>query len=261
MRQDSIASQNPQQNEQPFSFNATLIPNTESNQWSNNVNVETAEASSDIDKKALVLESLLQELSFWESSSKPSGMRKSHSVNDVSNNEYGTRERQVLKGSTSCGGSSNIFNSTMHPDFLSERDSHCHYATGSRTTGDNPHNAVSEAKDVMPVQAEVPKSPTLAELQDRCHWNKAIDPATGRTYYYDIRTRQTQWEKVTKLLTSLLLYAEFGFSFSFPDIFLTCFFHVVSHVKFEPLKRELKKTNVFWMKRFSGKWNVMYWRA
>ena len=27
-------------------------------------------------------------------------------------------------------------------------------------------------------------------------WRSAIDPKTGRTYYYDVLTRETQWRKV-----------------------------------------------------------------
>jgi WW domain len=43
---------------------------------------------------------------------------------------------------------------------------------------------------------QIVSSPTLAELQAACPWQKAVDPATGRTYYYDVETRQSQWDKV-----------------------------------------------------------------
>ena len=39
-------------------------------------------------------------------------------------------------------------------------------------------------------------SPTLKELEAANTWQKAVDPASGRTYYYDSITRQSQWEKV-----------------------------------------------------------------
>jgi len=40
-------------------------------------------------------------------------------------------------------------------------------------------------------------SPTLQELEAANTWQKAVDPSSGRTYYYDSITRQSQWEKVS----------------------------------------------------------------
>jgi WW domain len=68
--------------------------------------------------------------------------------------------------------------------------SHMNY---NNSNGSEYHNKSTTTMEAM----TTPVSPTLAELQARCYWNKAIDPATGRTYYYDIRTRATQWEKVS----------------------------------------------------------------
>jgi WW domain len=39
-------------------------------------------------------------------------------------------------------------------------------------------------------------SPTLSQLKRVNTWQKAVDPASGRAYYYDTITRKTQWEKV-----------------------------------------------------------------
>lgn len=126
--------------------------------------------------KAQVLESLLQELSFWEPMHSDNGvLRKSRSVNDVHRVEEVNR-RTGLIHATSYGGSSNATPQSLEQEQPRKED-------------------VSVDEDIP-----APPSPTLAELQASCFWNKAIDPSTGRTYYYDIRTRQTQWEKVRPFL-------------------------------------------------------------
>jgi len=48
-------------------------------------------------------------------------------------------------------------------------------------------------------------SPTLQELEAANTWQKAVDPTSGRTYYYDSITRQSQWEKVRRKLVLYLL--------------------------------------------------------
>lgn len=51
------------------------------------------------------------------------------------------------------------------------------------------------------------RSPTLQELEAANTWQKAADPSTGRTYYYDSITRQSQWEKVGNTIDRIC-YAE-----------------------------------------------------
>jgi hypothetical protein len=42
--------------------------------------------------------------------------------------------------------------------------------------------------------AAAPVTPLATAVQRV--WKSAVDPSSGRTYYYDAVTRQTQWEKV-----------------------------------------------------------------
>jgi hypothetical protein len=169
------------------------------------------------DQKAQVLESLLQELSFWEPSTSlvttengDGKMRKSRSVNDVGRDEELIRNRNHhgLTNSTSysggtCGGNVQNFLETdqQQRDSIPRRDREWDSSTSrnnsAHTDSSTIYTNVHLNDDGTTANtAETPGSPTLTELQARCCWNKAIDPTTGRTYYYDIRTRQTQWEKV-----------------------------------------------------------------
>jgi WW domain len=163
------------------------------------------------DQKAQVLESLLQELSFWEPSTSlvtmengDGKMRKSRSVNDVGrdNDLIRTRNHLGLTNSTSysggtCGSNVQNFHETnqQQRDSIPRRDGEWDSSTSRNHTA-HTDSSTHPNDDGTTNTAETPGSPTLTELQARCCWNKAIDPTTGRTYYYDIRTRQTQWEKV-----------------------------------------------------------------
>jgi hypothetical protein len=139
--------------------------------------------------KAQVLESLLQELSFWEppTDSENGCLRKSRSVSDVHHDEVAHPNRGLIHA-TSYSGNCSSHIGDVHPHYP-----HSHE-----------RNEEAPGVDVTP-----PVSPTLAELQANCFWNKAIDPSTGRTYYYDIRTRQTQWEKVRNSLLQLWLKGKY----------------------------------------------------
>jgi WW domain len=194
------------------------------------------------DEKAIVLASLIHELSFWEPSTpnslaldsdgnSSSGlMRKSRSVNDaVGEAAAGHNMRdnhQRLSHSTSYNGSTTnsksgegingSINNTTNNMGYPQRQNMASYdypeTVGSSDKGttkrndDNQYplslydninnkNGCQDEKLLVATQQQ-PGSPTLAELQEICYWNKAIDPSSGRTYYYDVRTRHTQWEKV-----------------------------------------------------------------
>ena len=208
----------------------------------------TSDSDSLQDENAIVLASLLQELSFWEpstpnslslevDSSQNTGLvlRKSRSVNDTTvngfhrhhhnNNNHSRNNHQRLPHSISYDESSmnhngegihgrmhSHSNTTMYPqpqNGVSHQDA-VDFTTGTLAGNEDSHltaavysnndesgnNAKITAVAQQPQQLPQPGSPTLAELQERCFWNKAVDPASGRTYYYDIRTRHTQWEKV-----------------------------------------------------------------
>ena len=203
-----------------------------------------------IDENAVVLASLLQELSFWEpstpnslpsdsygNSSSSSGlMRKSRSANDATiigiyttgvdtrNNHQRRAQPTSYNGSTTDTNSGERFNgnfqSTSSEKGYQQRqnilsydntDAVCLSDHANSTRHDDNQHASSQhnintngSHDTRVVatsgtqqqQEQSPGSPTLTELQERCFWNKAIDPTSGRTYYYDVRTRHTQWEKV-----------------------------------------------------------------
>lgn len=55
--------------------------------------------------------------------------------------------------------------------------------------GHDPGSAVGSASSTCTTK-------TSSASTTRPVWRTAVDPVTGRTYYYDSVTRQTQWEKV-----------------------------------------------------------------
>jgi hypothetical protein len=57
----------------------------------------------------------------------------------------------------------------------------------------SPKNSL-EAADTMSTSSKVAND--VAETLSKPIWKTAVDPATGRTYYYDTITRTTQWNKV-----------------------------------------------------------------
>ena len=67
----------------------------------------------------------------------------------------------------------------------------CTDHAGSEMKQPPPHETEEEV-----LAAAAVDSPTLQELEAANTWQKAVDPTSGRTYYYDSITRQSQWEKV-----------------------------------------------------------------
>ena len=71
------------------------------------------------------------------------------------------------------------------------RQSSCSYSSSSGSSCDNKAMQAKERSgrhsNSGESNASVPKPPI---------WKTAIDPVTGRTYYYDAITRKTQWNKV-----------------------------------------------------------------
>lgn len=45
--------------------------------------------------------------------------------------------------------------------------------------------------------AETKTTPKKSSVPLHTTWKSAVDPSSGRTYYYDTITRKTQWEKVS----------------------------------------------------------------
>ena len=201
----------------------------------------TPATNSDIPgENAIVLASLLQELSFWEPSTPNSLpldnddnfvsglLRKSRSANDAtasgfrSNNKTRNTQQRLLhstsyNGSTTNGNSEAIMENSHSLSNISTYQQRQNLPSydNANMVGSSDYPGVAEDNHftsstyfnhddsgyekklgIATEQLKQPGSPTLAELQECCYWNKAIDPASGRTYYYDVRTRQTQWEKV-----------------------------------------------------------------
>lgn len=50
------------------------------------------------------------------------------------------------------------------------------------------------SKEQQPDQSESP--PLTEHKQEPSNWRTAVDPMSGKIYYYDTITRRTQWEKV-----------------------------------------------------------------
>lgn len=156
-------------------------------------------AAAEQDASAFLLESLLHELIFWEPTPKEFLLRKrSHSVNAVLDSAVVTspHRKGELRHVSSCGNGATMNNGTyIHNDAPQQQ---CHRLQPSKNQ-QQPSNATKGLQ--LQQQQQQPRSPTLQDLQAACHWQKAVDPATGRTYYYDVLTRQTQWEKVSLTLT------------------------------------------------------------
>ena len=212
-----------------------------------NATAATVTTNSDcIDENAIVLASLLQELSFWEPSTPDFAaldgdgnssiglMRKSRSVNDATaagdnarNNHHRLPHSTSPNGSTTYKKSDDGINGNIYSipnvkgcqqcqnissydntemgvlsDYVtSKRNDDSQFLSSLNNTINDKNTSVGQdarqqKQQQQQQQQRQPGSPTLAELQESCFWNKAVDPASGRTYYYDFRTRYTQWEKV-----------------------------------------------------------------
>lgn len=57
-----------------------------------------------------------------------------------------------------------------------------------------PNKASSTSTSCLPKNAE-------AQAEKQRVWREARDPKTGRTYYYDVETRETQWSKPEELMS------------------------------------------------------------
>jgi len=109
--------------------------------------------------KEVQLRSLLNELTFWEPSPRTTETR---------DGKRG-RKKQGRQSSSSSKSEQQLQPQTKKLD-----DSSAPHETSARSSP--------------------PK--TLQELEAACTWQKTVDPSSGRTYYYDTITRQSQWEKV-----------------------------------------------------------------
>ena len=123
------------------------------------------------------LRTLLNELSFWEQSSPECSDLSSHHAKSSSNGINSCNRNDI------SSNTNDISNSNSNGEM-------------TRNEQQKQHEVQRHEATAMTVQVN---SPTLQELEAANTWQKAVDPASGRTYYYDSITRQSQWDKVRPL--------------------------------------------------------------
>ena len=55
------------------------------------------------------------------------------------------------------------------------------------------HDSSDSDSDFYNPQDDEPKEE--AKVDEDCPWRSAVDPNSGKTYYYHVKTRETQWMK------------------------------------------------------------------
>ena len=109
-----------------------------------------------------LLDSLVDELSFWDAFSKPGGCGDDPNPSALQEEQRRLlSERSVWTSSASCSSSQPV-------------------------------------KQQQQQQQEGTQPTPGAQQSSHCHkpvWKSAVDPASGQTYYYDVFTRHTQWHK------------------------------------------------------------------
>ena len=128
------------------------------------------------------LQSLLSELTFWETHSITPQHQAEDETTAASTSSGGNRRRrrriQEKEGLIAAAADGNSISGKKNEKQQRRRTS----TTSSSSSTSSP-----------------PKTATRQELEAANPWQKAVDPSSGRTYYYDAVTRQTQWEKVRGL--------------------------------------------------------------
>jgi WW domain len=176
------------------------------------VNTTNSDTSNTIHTNAFLLESLLHELTFWEPTPKEF-LRKSQSASAAIDytNKNKQNSKPQLRTAASFGEHEELRNHHHHQPQTATKSGSRSIASLTTTTTHNPNNNATttqtnnHANNSAAEEQLLSRSPTLPELQAACSWQKAVDPATGRTYYYDVHTRQTQWEKVRAFAVSSVL--------------------------------------------------------
>jgi hypothetical protein len=82
---------------------------------------------------------------------------------------------------------------TLRRSFSSSSDT-----AASSSSSSKRRNSSRRHKDRSSPSSSNNRSPRVEESvpQEPANWKTAVDPVSGRTYFYDTLTRQTQWEKV-----------------------------------------------------------------
>jgi hypothetical protein len=150
-----------------------------------------------------MLESFLHDLSFWDA---PEAVETSSSTSDGNHQQTPPIKRQTdqintLSDTTSvASGNSNGSSkgSAYNKMRLQDRSYRRRSSSGSPADG-------------------AAASTTTNTVVEPIVWKTAVDPTSGRTYYYDSATRKTQWHKVRICLTArtmhtnVLQYASYSF--------------------------------------------------
>jgi hypothetical protein len=97
------------------------------------------------------------------------------------------QQSETIRRCFSASTSSDTIQSSSSPGSKGRRNSR-RIRSSPNISGSNPNKSSSPGGNISGAEESVPHEPV--------NWKTAVDPVSGRTYFYDTVTRKTQWEKV-----------------------------------------------------------------